>query len=421
MAYIPALTSIAFFVRKFPMRQPPQNILDAYAKVLIWFALNSEKWIEEWDVVLIQIPESAKPLLLPLQREVLERGGHPLIRYIPHGITRSFFELASEKQLKYKPQHEMLWRVEDIDHIVSIIAEHDKHELEGIDPKKILLSSKATKFYRDALNTKENEDTFSWTMWLYGTQAMADEAGMSLEEYREQIINACFLDEQDPIKKWETTVTQIHKVKEHLNSMPIQWLHIKWVDVDLKVKIWKNRKRLGATGRNIPSFEVFISPDCTGTEGRYKSNQPLYRYGNLITWIELRFAWGKVVESRALQNESFLHEMIATENADKIGEFSLTDNRFSRIQRFMAETLYDENMWWPFGNTHIALGMAYKDSFPWNISQVTPEQWEEMGFNDSIVHTDIVSTSDRTVVAILDDGTEEVIYQSGQFTFLQQE
>ena len=55
--------------------------------------------------------------------------------------------------------------------------------------------------------------------------------------------------------------------------------------------------------------------------------------------------------------------MIAAENADRIGEFSLTDARLSRIDRFMADTLYDENMGGPFGNTHLALGNACQDTY----------------------------------------------------------
>ena len=87
--------------------------------------------------------------------------------------------------------------------------------------------------------------------------------------------------------------------------------------------------------------------------------------------------------------------MIATENADKIGEFSLTDSRLSRITKFMAETLFDENVGGEQGNTHLALGSAYHDSYPGNVSEVTKEQWAEMGYNDSSVHTDIFAYARR--------------------------
>ena len=82
----------------------------------------------------------------------------------------------------------------------------------------------------------------------------------------------------------------------------------------------------------------------------------------------------------------------------------------------MAETLFDENIGGPFGNTHIAVGMAYKDCFRGNAAELSPLEWEELGFNNSAEHTDIVSTTDRTVVAYLTDGTEKTIYKKGEFT-----
>ena len=81
----------------------------------------------------------------------------------------------------------------------------------------------------------------------------------------------------------------------------------------------------------------------------------------------------------------------------------------------MAETLFDENVGGKFGNTHIALGMAYKDSYPKDQAKVEKGEWLKMGYNDSSVHTDIVSTSNRKVTATLKNGKELVIYQDGEF------
>jgi aminopeptidase len=129
----------------------------------------------------------------------------------------------------------------------------------------------------------------------------------------------------------------------------------------------------------------------------------------------LRFADGRVVEASAEQNEPVLREMIATEGADRVGEFSLTDRRLSRITRFMAHTLYDENVGGPFGNTHIALGRSYQDAYRGEPADVAPEEWERLGFNNSSVHTDIVSTADRVVTAQLRGGGELLIYRDGEF------
>ena len=401
-----------------PSYIPPSQILQKYADLLVWFALrqgDGETGIKAGDVVLIQVPECAKPMLEHLQHAVLTRGGHPILRLIPDGLHKPFFQQANDEQLAYMPEQSLLGRVEDIDHSVYMIAEADKHELEGIDPSKIMARSSAMKFYRDAIHSKENKKEFTWTLWLYGTQAMADEVGLTLEAYRWEIINACYLHAPDPIAERERIDTDIENTKASLNALPIERLHIKWEDVDLKVQLWKDRKRLWGRGRNIPSYEVFISPDWRGTQWWIKFNQPLYRYGNLITGIELQFHDWKVTDARATQNEQMLKQMIATKDADKVGEFSLTDSRLSRITKFMGETLYDENVWGQFGNTHIALGMAYKDSFPWDASLVTDEQRREMWYNDSVVHTDIVSTTDRVVTATLADGSEMVIYQDGKF------
>jgi aminopeptidase len=82
----------------------------------------------------------------------------------------------------------------------------------------------------------------------------------------------------------------------------------------------------------------------------------------------------------------------------------------------MGETLYDENMWWPQGNTHIAIGSAYKDAYTGDMTSLSKSDREDLGFNDSAVHTDIISTAPRTVTATMTDGSKKVIYTDGMFT-----
>ena len=67
----------------------------------------------------------------------------------------------------------------------------------------------------------------------------------------------------------------------------------------------------------------------------------------------------------------------------------------------MADTLFDENTGGRFGNTHIAMGFAIRDAYTGDLAGLSEEQWERLGFNKSAVHTDIVSTTDRTVTAVL--------------------
>ncbi|KKR86341.1 MAG: Thermophilic metalloprotease (M29) superfamily, partial [Candidatus Curtissbacteria bacterium GW2011_GWA1_41_11] len=200
-----------------------------------------------------------------------------------------------------------------------------------------------------------------------------------------------------------------------LNGLTIESLHIEAEKTDLTIGIGKGRKWMGGTGRNIPSFEVFISPDWRKTHGKISFNEPLYMYGNLIKDVTLEFDHGRVVAASAKRGEKVLLEMLKVENADKIGEFSLTDKRLSRITKFMGETLFDENVGGKWGNTHLALGSVYKDSYPGDPSQVTEAGWKELGYNESVIHTDIVATTHRTVTALLDSGKKHVIYKDGSF------
>ena len=395
---------------------PDKLILQRYAKVLVNFALNSGRGIKKSDVVRLNVSEAAKPLYVALRNEVLRSGGIPLTNYIPDDVSKEFFELAGPEQLGQFPKKYMRGLVNETDHSISIISETNKHELEGIDPKKIMLRSSSFKPAKEWWEEKENKGQYTWTLALYPTLAMAREAGMTLPQYWRQVTKACFLDQADPIAKWKQVFSQNAKVLVKLNKLKIDKVHVQGQGVDLWVKIGPGRKWLGGSGRNIPSFEVFISPDWRGTNGTIEFNQPLYRYGSLITGIKLQFKNGLVIKSSAAKNYAILKQMIATPGADKIGEFSLTDKRLSRIDKFMAETLFDENISGPYGNTHIALGSAYKDSYPGNPSKLTKAQWGKMGYNDSVVHTDIISTTPRTVTAHFADGTYKIIYKDGLFT-----
>jgi len=270
-------------------------ILERYAQILIRFALHGGQGVKPGEAVLLAVPECARPLLDYLYRAVIDVGAHPVVRLIPDGLSVYLFEQGNDDQLTWSARQSLLGEVEDIDHRVAIIAEYDKYALSHIDPKKIMRRQQAMKYYKDALFGKEDQGKLTWTLALYGTASMAANVGMSLQEYRNQIINACFLDHDDPITQWRQTFSFIEETRTKLNALPIERLHVQWEDVDLRIKIGSNRQWLGGSGRNIPSFELFISPDRRGTQWWIRFNQPLWRNGSVIKGIFLRFEDGVVV------------------------------------------------------------------------------------------------------------------------------
>lgn len=398
------------------MYQPEKKILEKYADLLVNFALNSGEGVKEDEIVMCALDDVAKPFLIELYQAILKANAHPMMRMIPTGLNKIFYENANDKQLIFFPENYMKARCETINHQIGVISDYDPHELKDVDSKKIFKSADASKKVREWLFEKENRGEFTWTLALYGTEAMAKEANMSLEEYWDVIIEACYLDTPDPKVEWRRILNEQERIKKELDTLQIEWLHVKGEKIDLKIKLGRSRKWMGGSGRNVPSYEIFVSPDWRGTEGYIYFNQPLYRYGNLIKDVRLEFKDGVVVDFDASQGKSVVENMLKRENANKIGEYSLTDSRFSRITKFTANTLFDENIGGEFGNTHLAVGMAYKDSYIGDPSKPTKEEWDLMGFNDSPEHTDIISTEDRVVTATLPNGKTKIIYKDGKFT-----
>ncbi|MEK7498060.1 MAG: aminopeptidase, partial [Patescibacteria group bacterium] len=111
------------------MYEPSKIILEKYADILINFALNSGKGVKKGEVVFLQVPECAKPILFSLRKAVLKAGAYPITEYLPDEYSREFFELANENQIKFFPAKYLKGKVDQMDHVVSIIAETNKYEL----------------------------------------------------------------------------------------------------------------------------------------------------------------------------------------------------------------------------------------------------------------------------------------------------
>jgi aminopeptidase len=229
-------------------------------------------------------------------------------------------------------------------------------------------------------------------------------------------MKACYLDKKDPVQEWRSILKGVHGIKKWLNSLKIKTLHIQSKNTDLTVIAGEKRRWSGVSGHNIPSFEIFFSPDWRGTEGTYYANLPSFRSGNYVKGVRLAFKKGVVVKIEAEEGQEFTAKQLAMDKgASRIGEFSLTDKRFSRIDRFMADTLFDENYGGSHGNSHIALGSSYTDSYTGNPADMTKALKEKLGFNDSALHWDLVNTEPKLVTAHLTSGKKLIIYEDGAF------
>ena len=391
--------------------------LEKYADVLLWGLKTArKKKKKKGDIILIQYENPALPLAEILFKKIVAMGMHPVQRMgLTFGMEKGFFEEADDKQLVFIPPGEKEL-YENVNGRIFLRAPESLTHLKDIDPARIGTVLVSRKPLKDILDKREEQGFYSWTLCTFPTHELAWQAKTTIRHYAAQIIKACYLDKENPVQEWESILNNVHGIKKWLNSLKIKTLHIEAKNIDLTITPGEKRKWSGVSGHNIPSFEIFFSPDWRGTEGTYYANLPSFRSGNYVKGIRLTFQKGAVVKIEADEGEQFAIKQLAMDKgASRIGEFSLTDRRFSRIDRFMADTLFDENFGGRHGNSHIAVGSSYTESYTGNQADMTKQLKEKLGFNDSALHWDLVNTEQKTVTAHLTSGKRLVIYEDGQF------
>ncbi|MBN2041131.1 MAG: aminopeptidase [Spirochaetes bacterium] len=392
--------------------------LEKYADILIWGLKTARKEkFKKNDIILVQYDLPALNLAEILYTKILEMGIHPVQRMgVSLDMEKAFYTKANDSQLTFiAPGEKELYN--NINGRIFLRAPESLTHLKDVDSAsigKVLVSRKPL---RNIMNKREDNGVYSWTLCTMPTAELAKQAKASIDEYEKQIIRACYLDVKDPVAKWNEIIKSSNSIKKWLNSMKVKAYRVESQNTDLRITPGEKRKWIGVSGHNIPSFEIFMSPDWRGTEGTYYANFPSFKTGNYVEGIKLTFNKGAVTKVDAKKGREFTAKQVKMDDgASKVGEFSLTDKRFSRIDRFMADTLFDENFGGKEGNCHIALGASYSDTYDGNPADLTEKMKQKLGFNDSALHWDIVNTEKKTVTAELANGQTKVIYENGMFT-----
>ena len=393
--------------------------IERYAEVLLWGLKTARKGpLKRGEIFLVRYNLPAVRLAEILQARLLDMGMNPVLRADATPVMeQQFFDIARRQQLVFQPPGEKTF-YQHLSGSIFLHAPEAITHLSHIDPNKIAQAAIARKYIRDLLEKREEQALFSWTLCVFPTKALAKHAGLSQKNYTSQIIKSCFLNRRSPIDEWKRIFNNASEIKAWLNRMQVQHYHIESQHMDLEITPGESRKWIGISGHNIPSFELFLSPDWRGTRGVYYADQPSFRSGNLVKNVTIKFKNGKAVEVKAKKGLAFIKKQLAMDQgADKVGEFSLTDKRFSKINQFMANTLFDENYGGAHGNCHIALGASYSDTYNGDTSQLTKKIKSKLGFNDSALHWDLVNTEKKRVTAHLKDGKKVTIYENGKFSY----
>jgi aminopeptidase len=352
----------------------------AFAELLTGYCLD----VQPGQQVLVRSTPLAAPLLLELQRAILEREAWPLLRVELPGQARGFYEHAGDAQLDgFAPL--ALDEARQVDRSLRIQAPDDVRALADVDPERIARGARARRPIQEAALRSR------WCSTLWPTDAAAAHAGMTLDEFSAFVARALFLDRPDPVAAWGELRAMQQRLIERLSQADTLRIEAEGTDLRLSVR---GRTWVNSDGRrNMPSGEVFTGPHERSANGRIRFTVPSSPAGVDVAGVELELRDGEVVSARADRGDDYLRRALETDpGARFLGEIGIGTN--TGIDRPVGAILFDEKIG---GTVHLALGRSYP---------------ETGGVNESALHWDLICDL-RHGGRLSADG--QVIAEDGEF------
>jgi len=340
------------------------DILVKYAKLLVNYCLE----IKEGEKLYLSSTTLAEPLVREVYREALSKGAHVEIDLAFRGMSRIFYDQASDDQLVHIPTLRSK-AMHDFDAYLAIRAPFNLKEDQSVDPQKRSKRSAALKDISKAYFERTASKELKRSLCQYPTQASAQEADMSLEEYQNFVFNACNLFDDDPQQAWLARRVSQQKIVDFLNQKDKIRYVGEGTDISFSVKdrIWINSD--GQT--NMPSGEVFTGPIENTVSGTVHFSYPAIFMGKEVQGITLHVEDGQVKDWTANRGKDILDEVFKIDGARYFGEVAIGTNY--NIQQATKNILFDEKIG---GTIHMAVGQSYKQTG---------------GTNQSAIHWDMIA------------------------------
>jgi aminopeptidase len=355
------------------------------AQVLVRYSMN----LQPGEEFALRTSPLAEELNLAVYKEALLAGAFVSVVNIIPGVDEIFLKYANDEQLDYIPPINRLI-IENFQALLDIEAVHNTRELSGVDPNRLSRTRRARKELSQTYIARMGSRELKWCGTVYPTQALAQEADMSLSEYQDFVYEAGLLNLPDPVESWKEETVRQQRLRSWLNGK--DKLTLQGKDVDLKLSI-KGRLFEGASGQlNFPDGEIYTSPVEESVNGWVRFAYPVIYLGREVIDVELWFEDGKIVKEKASKGQDMLTGLLNTDaGARYLGELGIGTNY--AIQRFTKNMLFDEKIG---GTIHLAVGMG----FP-----------EINGKNQSGIHWDMLCDMAQSEMRL--DG--ELFYKDGKF------
>ena len=386
--------------------------LENYAEILISHGAN----IQEGQCVLISGEVIHREFLIMLAEKAYERKAkYVQIEISEPRIDKIRIEGSKEEDLAYTPGFLTTKYKELVDDHwarIVILGPEDPDILSDLDPKLVNIPGrarwKALKYYFDEGVGKSK---VHWTLGSASTPAWGQKVFPEEKDPKkaesllwEQIFSICRADTEDYNERWTQHFAQLKARCERLNALKIKHLHFTGPGTDLIVGLAEQAKFQGGPDigpfgvpfePNIPTEECFTTPDYRKTEGTVRATRPFMINGKMIRGLEVEFKEGVISKFSAEEGEETFKEYINSDvGASRLGEVALVgiDSAIFQSGLIFEEILFDEN-----AACHIAVGSSYTFCIEGG-KDMSKEELEAIGCNDSVVHTDMMISSEEVNV-----------------------
>jgi aminopeptidase len=387
------------------------NRIQRYADLIVRVGANVQPG---QTLYVLAMPEHTE-LVRALAASGYEAGAHYVdVLYVDPHVRRTMIERADDDVLTYSPP----WLVEryrsaaDGGSLVMIAGEEEPELLADVDQARV---GKARTIDALAeLRRGQGNRTMSWSIAAWPTSGWAKQmfGEPDVERLWEAIAATVALEEDDPVASWQAHTTKLRERARQLNELRLDALQYRGPGTELLVGLLPEHRWVGGGVEttfgafhvpNMPTEEVFTTPDRRRASGTVRSTRPLQLGGTVVRDLEFRLENGKIVEVNAASGADAVRAQLQTDDsASHLGEVALVDgeSRVGKTGLTFFNTLFDEN-----ATCHIAFGNAI--AFGAELDDVPHEQLEDRGFNVSAVHTDfMVGGPEIAVTGLTRDGSE---------------
>jgi aminopeptidase len=395
--------------------------LETYCDRLAKLAVEIGANVQHDQIVAVTYSPGMEPLARAVARKAYERGARFVDPFVFDGeIKRIRLESAREETLDFVPDWwgQRVLALGDANAArISIAPTPDPGALAGADPERA--SKDDLPFLKESITLMKDRST-NWTIVPYPTPGWARKVHPdlapheALQKLTDQLAHILRLEADDPSAAWQARGDELGAVADRLVEKGFDALRFRGPGTDLKVGLFPSSRFIAARVTNakdithyanLPSEEIFSTPDPTRTEGTVTASKPLDVAGTLIEGLKVRFEGGRAVEIDADTGADVLRGRAAKDDgAARVGEVALVDRagRIAETGTVFFNTLLDEN-----AASHIALGNAYRDAVP-------ESDWDKV--NESQIHIDFMIGSPEVHVFGLDaDGNETPVLAGGEW------